>query len=109
MGRERAATASQLGSAAKENLPPKISKTTMSVNSLFGQVEGLRKKNEDARRNVLAPRSAGISKPTAANQGFFAKYKKPKAPEHPMYTDFKSGSSICIANQSLTNLCSNSG
>ena len=88
MGRDKAVIASQLGSAAKENLPPNMSKATVSVNSLFDQTDRLRKKNEETHRNVLGPRPAGISKPTA-KEGFFAKYKKPKAPEHPVYTGFK--------------------
>ena len=81
--------ASQVGSSAKENLPPKTNKRTVSLSKLFDQTRGQGHKSRGSNRDTLAPRPAGISKANIPKQGFFAKYGKPKKkPEHPIYTSF---------------------
>ena len=87
MGVERAMSAFELGSSFKENEPPKT-KRTVDVSGLFAQTSRLREKNKEAARNPLAPRTAGITK-SAANSRIFARFSKPKAKEHPVYSSFK--------------------
>ena len=74
MAGHRALKASQLRSAAKENQPPKKSKRTVSVVGLFSQQHRLRQKHDDVGRDVLAPRTAGLSKSIKARADSFSQY-----------------------------------
>ncbi len=82
----------QIGSAAKENLPPrntKMAKGKVSVGSLFNQQHHISKSAIHNQKSVLAPRGGGITKAQRPNGGVFSKFTKPKkATEHPAYLSF---------------------
>ena len=83
-------SASQLGSAAKENMPPKKANRSITVSGLFNQTHQLRQKSGSSTRDVLAPKPTGISKPSRGpKQGLSAQYRKPKKVRgHPLYLSF---------------------
>ncbi|KAK3686323.1 monothiol glutaredoxin grx5 [Vermiconidia calcicola] len=83
-------TNAKLGSAAKENMPPKQgTKRTVSIEGLFNHQHRQPKKAKTDAHNILAPKHGGISKSLAPKQSISAQYRNPKHSKyHPVYLSF---------------------
>ncbi|KAK3706004.1 hypothetical protein LTR37_012998 [Vermiconidia calcicola] len=83
-------TNAQLGSAAKENMPPKQgTKRTVSIEGLFNHHHRQQKKAKTDASNILAPKHGRVSKPLAPKQPISTQYRNPKhAKNQPLYLSF---------------------
>ena len=89
MASRHAMNPSHQGSAAKENIPPKMAKQKVSIGGLFTQQHEQRNKSSNGDGGIFAPKHSGISKAASAKPVPFSQYRKPKKSErHPIYVRF---------------------
>lgn len=86
MDSHRTFEVSNLGSAAKENLPPKMAKQKVSVEGLFKQQQDISKKRAKDEQNIFAPTA---TKTSASRPSIFSQFAVPKkAKNHPVFASF---------------------
>lgn len=91
-------------STNKENHSQKGCLRTISVSGLFAPKQTQRKHSVSEVRDILAPRPAGITKPTTINARFSSRLgSSKKAENHPFFRSFAGASNMFNVESDLAN------